>query len=265
MRCWKIVFIAILAIAVADFFDSEAYARRGGGFSSSRSSSRSSGSSTRSSSRSSGSSTRSSRSSSWGSSRHSTPSRSSNWGSQNRSSTSRSGFSANTSRTTTTKPVRSSADQALYNKANSAGTAYSSKTQATKAFKDKYSDQYTSRYETKPTTRPKHIPETTQVGGKTYNITYNPTYGGYGYMGSNGRWTMYDTMADAAMVSMLMRRNNYYYSEPSRPVTYVNSTSERQTVSDGSGSWLFWFGIFVIAIIIILAVIASQEESFGHG
>ncbi len=198
MRFGKTVLIVVLALGVSDLFCADAYARRGGG--SSSSSSRSS----------------SSRSSSWGSSsRQSTPSRTSNWGSSSRSSSSpNQGLSTFGSRSQTQKSGRSAADQRLYDKAKAAGNAYPSKSAATEALKSKHSSQYTSRYASKPATRPDHIPTSTSLGGKTYPINYNPRYGGYGYMGPGGSWIMYDAMADAVMLDILMSRNNYYYDRP---------------------------------------------------
>lgn len=235
MRYGKIILVTVLALGVSDFFCASAYARRGGGFSSS--SSRSSSSSSRSSS---------SRSSGWGSSsRRSTPSRTSTWGSSNRTSSPlTSSFSTSGSRSQTQTTRRSAADQRLYDKAKASGTAYSSKSAATTAFKSKYGNQYTARYASKPATRPDHIPQSTSVGGRTYPIEYNQRYGGYGYMGPSGSWVMYDAMADAAMLSMLMSRNHYYYDQPG--MFYARS--------GGPGTALLLTGITFAALICASAV-----------
>lgn len=105
---------------------------------------------------------------------------------------------------------RSKADRAAYKKAASKGTAFKSKSAATKHFKKKYASKYKTKFDSKPKTRPDYIPKTYEKGGKTYNITYNPQHGGYGYMGSDG-WHAYNVMRDATMMSMLMRNNGYYY------------------------------------------------------
>lgn len=140
----------------------------------------------------------------WSSSR----SRSSGWSkSRTRTSTSR-----NRSRRSA-KPKRSKADQKSYEKAKAKGTAFKSKKSAASSFKKKHASKYTSKYDTKPAKRPDHIPSTTTVGGKNYQVSYHPQHGGYGYMGPSG-WVMYDAMADAAMLSILMRRNDYYYDRP---------------------------------------------------
>lgn len=227
MRFWKPILIAGLALVVTGIFSSDAYARRGGG-SSSRSSSSSS---------------------SWGSSsRSSSQSRASMWGSSSRSSQSTS-TGLKTSGTRTQTPVRSAADQKLYDKAKSSGTAYSSKSAATDAFKSKYSKQYTSRYASKPTTRPDHIPSTTSVAGKTYNITYDQRRGGYGYMGPGGSWVMYDAMADAAMLNLLMPRHYYYYDDP-RMMTHY----------DRSFAWMPWIGTTCLLVIVAAAAFASVTK-----
>ncbi len=215
----------------------EALARgRSGGFSSGRSSW---GSSSRSSW---GSSSRSS----WGSSSRSSTSRSSSWNTRRSSTT-------NTKRSTAAKPTRSKADQKLYNKAKASGTAFKSKTAATKDFKAKHASKYTSKYATKPTTRPSHIPQTTKVGNTTYNVTYNQQYGGYGYLGPGGSWIMYDAMRDAAMLSVLMSNRGYYYDRPvsSGPVV----------VHDGGWGFFAWMGVFVIIVFVIAAVMIGISNN----
>lgn len=247
MRFWKIVLITVLAVGVTGIFNVDtADARRGGGFSSS---SRSFSSSSRSSS----SRSTPSRSSNWGGSNRSTKPSTPLWGGSNRSTkpSTSSGLSTSSSRTSTKKPVRSAADQALYNKAKTSGTAYTSKSAATEAFKTKHASQYTSKYETKPATRPDHIPQTTTVGGKSYPVTHSEQYGGYGYIGPSGSWVMYNALTDAVMMDTLMRRNNYYYDRPGA-VTYVDT--------GGGGRWLMWFGLIVVGIIIVGAILAAKDN-----
>jgi len=220
-------FLATVAIALSIFLiiPEDAFARRGGGF---RSSSRS-WSSSKSSSRSWGSRSRS-RSSS-----RATKPRSSRWSSSRK---------APSTRTTKPKPTRSAAQQKRYETAKKSGTAFSSKSAATSSFKKKHATKYTSNYKTKPTTRPTHIPKNYSSGGKTYNITYNSSRGGYGYMGPSGTWVMYNAMADAAMVSMLMSRNHYYYDS-----TPIGTT---RVVHHGGGDAGFVIGMIFMAIIVAM-------------
>lgn len=173
MRFWKLLLAIVLMVGLCDVADAKR--RSGGGFRSSPS--------------------------------RSSPSRSS----PTRSSPSRTRKATSSSRPKATPPKRSAADQKAYDKAKQSGTAFKSRNAAVSDFKTKHSSKYTSKYTSKPTTRPDHIPQTTSTGGKTYNVTYNQQYGGYGYMGPSGAWIVYDAMADAAMVSALMGRNNYYY------------------------------------------------------
>ena len=230
MRRWKLILIFGLVFVATGLSSSDAFARRGGG-SSSRSSS--------------------SRSSSWGSSsRSSSQSRTSMWGGSSRSSQSTSyGLSSSGSRTRNQTPARSAVDQKVYDKAKASGTAYSSKSEAVSAFKSKYSNQYTSRYASKPATRPNHIPSTTSVGGKTYNIIYDQRRGGYGYMGPGGSWRMYDAMADAAMLSILMPRHYYYYDQPYMRTHY-----------DRGFSTLLWGGVICFLGIMAGAAFVSATK-----
>jgi hypothetical protein len=113
----------------------------------------------------------------------------------------------------------SKADKALYEKAKRNGTSYKTRGEATSAFKTKMANQkradgnpmYSSKYVAQPGTRPGHIPQT--YGGNT--IIYNQQYGGYGHMGVGG-WMMYNAMADATMMSMMMRNQGYHYGAAPR-------------------------------------------------
>ena len=138
----------------------------------------------------------------------------------------------------------------MYDKAKASGTAYSSKAAATDAFKSKHGNQYTARYASQPATRPDHIPASTSVGGRTYPVSYNRQYGGYGYMGPGGSWVMYDAMADAAMLSILMSRNNYYYDPPG--VIYGRRS--------GFGTALVWIGIIFAMFIFASAVYLHANQ-----
>lgn len=158
MRFGKTILFAILALGVSDLLTADAFARRGGGYRSS--------------------SSRSSSSRSSSSLRRSTQSRAATWGSRTQNST-----SSSNSFTLTRGASPSAADQQSRHKAKTAGTYYSSKSEATDAFHSKHGGQYTSRYRNEPATRPGHIPRTTTVGRSTYDIHYNSRYGGYGYRG----------------------------------------------------------------------------------
>lgn len=178
------------------------------------------------------------------SSSSSSPSRSSSLSRSSSSNSSKKSF-ANQQRSTA-KP-KQDARSALQQKAKSSGTSFKSKSAATSDFKSKYGSKYTSTYKTQPATRPEHIPQTYSSGGKTYNVTYNTQYGGYGYM-YDGRWMMYDAMADAAMLSVLMSRNNYYYDGMpvrSGPVVYRDG---------GSAGVIFGVVVLFILIFVVLGI-----------
>ncbi|HET7838761.1 MAG TPA: hypothetical protein VFL04_03295 [Rectinemataceae bacterium] len=105
-----------------------------------------------------------------------------------------------------------SAQRSLYDSARSGGTLFSSKAQAAQAFRTSYGSRYGSSFATEPQTRPDYIPSRTYVGGQAVNIVYNQGLGGYGYYNPMlGSWMLYDALADAAMLDILMGRHNYYY------------------------------------------------------
>lgn len=206
MRYGKIILFTVMALVISDLFCSDIYARRGGGFRSS--SSRSGGSS----------------SAGCGSSRRSSASRTSTWRSQSKT------------------PQRNSEDQKSYEKAQAAGTAFSSKSEATAAFKTKYGSQYSANFASKPPTRPDYIPQSASLNGRTYPIEYNQSYGSYGYMGPGRAWVTYDATSDPVMLNRLMSRNNYYYDR------YPNQMYGQRAVSSKA---LLWLGIIFATLLLV--------------
>ncbi len=178
MKFTKAVLISLFMLGTSGIVTDAAFARRGGGFSSSRSYS----------------------------SRRSVSSRSSTWR-KTRSSTA-------VYRSRKRKPIQSAADR----RANSKTAKYSSKAEATKAFVNRYKGTYTQKPtpgKPAPAKRPDYIPSSTSLAGKTYNVTYNVDRGGYGYWNGGGpglgTWMMYDALSDVAMMSLLMNRHNIHY------------------------------------------------------
>lgn len=216
-----------LMFNICDIADAQ---RRGGGFSSSRSSS----------------------SRSWSSSK------SNSWGSK-KTTTNKSTFgsSSRTSSAKKTTATRSPAQQKAYNKAKSSGKAYTSKSEALSAFKTKNAEatkaggKYTSQYKTKPETRPEHIPQTYKAqNGTTYNITYNQNSGGYGYWNGGGpglgTFIMYDVMSDAIILNHLMSKQGYYYDQP--PVVQSVRTQNSLSWVAGFFVFLFIFALFLFFV-----------------
>lgn len=185
--------------------------------------------------------------------RTSTPSRSrsssSSSKSKSSSSSTKSKSSWGSSKSSTASASKgSSADKALYEKAKRNGTTFQSRSDATNAFKAKYAKQYSNKFDKEPAARPDYIPKTYSSGGQTYNVTYNQQYGGYGYMGPSGAWIMYDAMADAAMMSVLMRNNGYYYGAP-------------PAYGTGGGT----IALVVVGGIVIVVIIGAIVVSKGGG
>lgn len=204
-----------------------------------------------SSSRSSFSSSSRSSGSSWGSK---STTKSTSWGSKSTTKSSSSKGSSWGSKSTSTKstsaltPAQQKA-RTEYAKAKASGKAFTSREAAVKDFKAKNADKYPSTFAKKPETRPDYIPEKTTVGGNTYNVTYNQDRGGYGYMNSLGTWVMFDALADAATMSMLMDRQNYYIG--SAPALGTTTVVHRGTNSFPLVSVII-FLIFVSVIIFLI-------------
>ena len=200
--------VVLCLLLIAD----DAFARRGGGFSAGRSFSSRGFSSSRGSVN------------TWGSARART-------GTTTRQSLS--GTRGSTARTNTR-----GVSQANYQRARANGTTFQTRQQAEQAFISRNSSQYPSRYASQPSSRPGHIPQTTRVDGRNVNVTYNAGLGGFGYLHPTlGTWVLYSAMADAAMLSLLMSNNHYYYG-PGPGSYYAGRTSG------------FWTGLMVIAIIL---------------
>lgn len=105
-----------------------------------------------------------------------------------------------------------SSQRGLFNSASRNGTLFSSKAEASQAFRSRYAKDYGSTFASEPSMRPSYIPASTFVGGRSVNIMYNPTLGGYGYFHpSLGTWILYDALADAAMSDNLMYNRGYYW------------------------------------------------------
>lgn len=175
------------------------------------------------------------------------PAKTSSWGKKatttNNTRTGTAAKTATKSPTAKKAPVMSAADKAAHAKAKAAGTSFKSKNAATSSFKSnpamkaKYAQKATPG-KPAPATRPDHIPSTTKgANGSTVNINYNSQYGGYGYMGPSGSWMMYNAMADVAMMSVLMSRNNYMV----QPVVVHRS---------GSSAMLIIFSILGLFVVV---------------
>lgn len=84
-------------------------------------------------------------------------------------------------------------------------------------------------------------------------------------MGASGRWMVYDAMADAAMLTVLMNRNNYAYS--AAPVSYHHQPTvhehHRPVVQHSSngvnGGWIFLAVIVVVFLGVISFFISNQD------
>lgn len=216
-----------------------------------------------------------SRSSSWG--RSSSRSRSSSWGRSKRGKAKKSQAKKKWGSSSASKPKKkfvtapknskqykkwSAADKKLASKAKSKGTSFKSRKQAVVDFKRKNSGKYKSTYAKKPDERPKHIPETYKdKSGNTYNVTYNQDRGGYGYMGPSGRWIMYDAMTDIAMMSLLMRQNDYYYPgiHPQPMVANPHYTSARDSASSAVVTILLILLIGLGVFVLICAIVANSS------
>jgi hypothetical protein len=105
-----------------------------------------------------------------------------------------------------------SAQRGLFDSARRNGTLFSSKAEASQAFRSRYAKDYGSTFASEPPARPAYIPATAFVGGRSVNIVYNPSLGGYGYMHpSLGTWLLYDALADGAMSDGMMYNRGYYW------------------------------------------------------
>ena len=100
--------------------------------------------------------------------------------------------------------------------------------------------------------RPSYIPTSTLVNGQNVNIAYNPALGGYGYMDAGlGRWVLYDALANAATMSLLMGQHSYYWGAP--PV-YVSHGSGFLTLA------IVLFVLFLVVVPLVRAVLSARRR-----
>ncbi|MDZ7640218.1 MAG: hypothetical protein U5J83_18520 [Bryobacterales bacterium] len=222
---------ALLAVMVFLLLPEELWARRGGRVSFGRSSSFS-----RSSSRGSAS-----RAKTWGNSRRNTV-------------TPRTG-SRSASRPATSRSY--GVDQTVMNRARTQGTVFQSRNDAQRAFERDNANRFPSTFSREPATRPGYIPSTTTVDGRNYDVGYNPRYGGYGYM-QNGSWVGYNALRDVAILSLLMRQNNYVYPQSGRTASDGDAASgEDAEDRSGGGGLLGWFAGSGSGLLILLLIIGA--------
>ena len=107
------------------------------------------------------------------------------------------------------------AQRSVYDSARRNGTLFSSKTEAAQSFRSAQGGNYGSRFASEPSSRPAWIPGSTLAAGRSVSVLYNPALGGYGYVDPLlGRWVIYDALADAAMLELLMGRHGYWWGAP---------------------------------------------------
>lgn len=149
----------------------------------------------------------------------------------------------------------SATDRALADKAKQSGTSFQSRGVAEEKFRQNYQNKFISKYQSEPARRPDYVPRTTVINNQSYTVIYDRTYGGYGYW-NNGVWAYYDALHDAAMLSVLMNRHDYYYPGSA---AYVESPT---TVYVHDSEWEAFF--LVTLSLVLLALALAYFVSRGH-
>lgn len=105
-----------------------------------------------------------------------------------------------------------STQRGLFDSARRSGTLFSSKAEASQAFRNSYAKDYASTFAAEPRVRPSYIPSSAVIGGRSVNIVYSPSLGGYGYYHPGlGTWMLYDALSDASMLDRAMYGRGYYW------------------------------------------------------
>jgi len=161
------------------------------------------------------------------------------WGSSTARTSSSRGPSSTSRFAPSATGTRNLSSSSLYESAQRNGTLFSSRRDAEHAFRKAYGSQYTSSFAIEPSMRPAYIPFSTLVNGRNANIVYNSALGGYGYFDPfQGRWVLYDALANAATMSLLLSQHSFYWGVPS---VYV---------SHGIGFLRIAFVLFVLFIVL---------------
>ena len=138
------------------------------------------------------------------------------------------------------------------NRARTQGTVFQSRNDAQRAFERDSTNKFPSTFSREPANRPNYIPSTTAVDGQNYDVRYNPRYGGYGYM-RNGSWVGYSALRDVAILSMLMRQNNYVYPQAGTIPADGDGAEDRP----GGGGTMGWFSGSGSGMLILLLIIGA--------
>jgi hypothetical protein len=143
-----------------------------------------------------------------------------------------------------------SAQRSLYDSARKNGTLFSSKAEASQAFKSRYAKDYGSSFASEPAARPSYIPSSAMVGGRNVNIVYNQGLGGYGYLHPTlGTWMLFDALGDAMMMDSVMSSRGYYWGGTPAYVTH------------GPG----YLGLAFAALAILLVAALAARVAAGRG
>jgi hypothetical protein len=136
-----------------------------------------------------------------------------------------------------------SAQRGLYDSARRNGSLFSSKAEASQAFKSRYAKDYATTFAAEPSVRPSYIPASALVGGRNVDIAYNPALGGYGYLHpALGTWILFDALSDAATLDFAMSRHGYYWGGAPAYVSH--------------GPSFLGLAFAVLAVLLVLALIA---------
>jgi hypothetical protein len=199
---------------------------------------------------------RSATSRSFGASRSIGTARSPGWGSATRpslASPSLSGQGFSSSRRSISGSRASvSSQRGLYDSAKKSGTLFSSKAEASQAFRSRYAKDYASTFAAEPQVRPSYIPSSTLIGGRNVNVVYNSGLGGYGYYHpSLGRWILYDALADSVIDHAMYNRGYYWGGAP----VYL---------SHGPSFLSLAFALLVLLIIVSAIAKAASRRAAAH-
>jgi hypothetical protein len=141
-----------------------------------------------------------------------------------------------------------SSQRGLYDSAKKNGTLFSSKAEASQAFRSKYAKDYGSTFASEPSARPSYIPGSTSVGGQNVNIVYNQGLGGYGYLHPTlGTWILFDALADAATADALMSNRGYYWGGAPAYLSH--------------GPSYLGLAFFILALIIVASIVSKAVSA----
>lgn len=119
-------------------------------------------------------------------------------------------------------------------------------------FKQKNASKYPTTFATPPSTRPNYIPPSTNYNGRNRDVQYNPQTRSYGFFDDFGKFMVYDAITDLALNQFKTEEKVYIQTseqlKKEETIAKVNEEENHNTII--FVVWLFIFGLLIFGFVI---------------